>query len=132
MHERMQAQLRETAAHLQEKGRVISNLAALRHFLDIDRLGIHEEPSENPLKNFGNVLNEISQAAVMGPVHLNQTEHLMLARTLEVMIGRPEEMQNRKLHLATVDLRIAVIDQALAVLQPESVSAPATPSDSQK
>ena len=112
MHERGAAQLRQTVPHLQEKSRVLSNLTVLRRFLEAGRDGATVND-----QNFGEVLNEVSQAAMMGPVHLNQMEHLMLARVLEVMMGSPEEMRNHKLHLATVALRIAVIDQALAVLE---------------
>jgi hypothetical protein len=117
--ERTSKTLRETCAHVQEPSRLISNLKMLKAWLNGELASGTEQTGAL-------ALSEISQAAMMGPFKLNQESWFMVARVVDSMPVSPEEHKNMQLHRASVALRLAVIDQAIAVLESSTPSTPET------
>jgi hypothetical protein len=124
MHERIATDLRRTAAHTQELDRIISNLHILRDWLveadapvPSEAEGINSEKAQKR----HDALTEINQAAMMGPYKVTPEIHGWLMRTRDFMLTSPEELSKPRLHKATIAVRIATIDQALAVIDEHTV-----------
>lgn len=58
----------------------------------------------------------------MGAFKIDQIACGMLLQIMNVIAVPPEELKNSALHRATVNLRIAVIDRALAVISKPSTA----------
>ena len=124
MHERIATSLRNSAAHTQNLDRIISNLHTLRDWLVeasslvLDQGG--ESDSEKAQRRH-DALTEINQAAMMGPYKITSEIHGWLVRTRDFLVTSPEELSKPRLHQATIAVRIATIDQALAVIEEHTV-----------
>jgi 20S proteasome alpha/beta subunit len=124
MHERIAAELHRTAAHTQELDRIISNLHILRDWLVEASAPVPGQAGDidsQKAQKRHDALTEINQAAMMGPYKVTPEVHGWLVRTRDFMVTSPEELSRPRLHKATIAVRIATIDQALAVVDEQSV-----------
>lgn len=123
MHERIAAELRNSAAHTQDIDRIIENLYILRDWLLEASPSVTGQPvvidAEKGQKRH-NALTEISQAAMMGPYKVTPEVHAWLVQTMNIMVTSQQELINPRLHKATTAVRIATIDQALAIIEEQT------------
>jgi hypothetical protein len=123
MHERIAAELRNSAAHTQDIDRIIENLYILRDWLLEASPSVTGQPvvidAEKGQKRH-NALTEISQAAMMGACKVTPEVHAWLVQTMNIMVTSQQELINPRLHKATTAVRIATIDQALAIIEEQS------------
>jgi len=120
MHERIATGLRTTAANTQDAGRIVANLQVLRNGLQAElnaHKGIATPPPGEPNIRQGEALTEIMQAALMGPFRIAPDFHALVVRVANAMPVSPEELNNQPLHEASIALRVAVIEQTLAILE---------------
>jgi hypothetical protein len=119
MHERIASDLRRTAAHAQDMERIIANLNTLRDWLlesNSSEPGPAEVNAEKAQKRH-DALTEISQAALMGAYKVTPEIHAWLVQTMNIMVTSPQELTRPRLHKATIAVRIATLDQVLAVIE---------------
>jgi hypothetical protein len=124
MQERIAADLRSTAAHTQDIDRIIGNLYILRDWLLEASSSVLGQPGEidaEKAQKRHDALTEINQAAMMGPYKVTPEVHGWLVRTKDFMLTSREELSRPRLHQATIAVRIATIDQALAVIEEQTV-----------
>ena len=120
MQERLAANLRSTAAHTQDIDRIVGNLYILRDWLLEASTSVPGQPGEidtEKAQKRHDALTEINQAAMMGPYKVTPEIHGWLVRTKDFMLTSREELSRPRLHKATIAVRIATIDQALAVIE---------------
>lgn len=123
MQERIAANLRSTAAHTQDIDRIIGNLYTLRDWLleaSSSVLGQPVEIDAEKAQKRHDALTEINQAAMMGPYKVTPEVHGWLVRTKDFMLTSRDELSSPRLHKATIAVRIATIDQALAVIEEQT------------
>jgi hypothetical protein len=97
MNERIATELRDTAAHTQEAGRIVANLNVIRGGLQTElnqRTGIAAPPNTETNARHGEALAEIMQAAMMGPFRIAPDIHALIVRVANAMPVSPEEFQN--------------------------------------
>jgi 20S proteasome alpha/beta subunit len=124
MQERIAANLRGTAAHTQDIDRIVGNLYILRDWLLEASSSVPGQPGEidaEKAQKRHDALTEINQAAMMGPYKVTPEVHGWLVRTKDFMLTSREELSRPRLHKATIAVRIATIDQALAVIEDHTI-----------
>jgi len=124
MQERIAANLRSTAAHTQDIDRIVGNLYILRDWLLEASSSVPGQPGEidaEKTQKRHDALTEINQAAMMGPYKVTPEVHGWLVRTKDFMLTSREELSRPRLHKATIAVRIATIDQALAVIEDHTI-----------
>ena len=124
MQERIAANLRGTAAHTQDIDRIVGNLYILRDWLLEASSSVSGQPGEidaEKTQKRHDALTEINQAAMMGPYKVTPEVHGWLVRTKDFMLTSREELSRPRLHKATIAVRIATIDQALAVIEDHTI-----------
>jgi len=124
MQERIAANLRGTAAHTQDIDRIVGNLYILRDWLLEASFSVPGQPGEidaEKTQKRHDALTEINQAAMMGPYKVTPEVHGWLVRTKDFMLTSREELSRPRLHKATIAVRIATIDQALAVIEDHTI-----------
>jgi hypothetical protein len=129
MHERIAAELRRTAAHTQDRERIIANLNTLREWLQESSCSEPGHPTKvdaEKSQKRHSALTEISHAAMMGAYRVTPEVHAWLVQAMNIMVTSPQELAKPRFHKATVAVRIATIDQALAIIEEQ----PAQPSGS--
>jgi 20S proteasome alpha/beta subunit len=132
MNERIAAELRNTAAHTQDADRIVANLKVLRDSLQTElneRKGIAAPPNIETNERQGEALTELMQAAMMGAYRVAPDIHALIARVVNAMPVPPEEFRNQRLRDASIALRVAVIDQTLAILEVPGESHPVRQSE---
>jgi hypothetical protein len=122
MHEEIATALRQTDAAVQELPQVIANLEVLKEYQKRVIEHIREKkdlPGKEENEAAHRALEGITKASLMGPYKVSQDIWSMICRVNEVMplqIGLGER-ENPRMRFATMAVRWAVIEQALAYIE---------------